>query len=305
MNEENKKGLEDYMRQLELALSQLPVFERSEILLELNTHLTESLEKGDKTLDELLASLGSPQDVAKKYLDEKGLKPDSYVAATASTTGSQTTGKQVFKWGCGCVLILIAIVVALIVLLTGGIIKSCSKVTEISTYGSFEGPAVKLDGKDKRIEVLGGMVELDGKNQTVKVGDIVEIDGKKELVKVGDIVDIDGQKERILIKKGKHRYRVQFSEDKLNSFTTDLATFKASSEFQLNYDKRLYLFKVNEGDPMELMGLKEGDVFTGYESEVSLFNHIKNHVENKKRFMLNIDRGDESLIFEYSSEDDD
>lgn len=72
----NERKLEAYLARLEKALSQVPVGDRAEIILEIKSHVHESRERHpEESLSSILEGLGEPESVANKYLIERGLKP--------------------------------------------------------------------------------------------------------------------------------------------------------------------------------------------------------------------------------------
>lgn len=62
--------------------------------------------------------------------------------------------------------------------------------------------AIKVDEKNQKVNILGDLVAVDGKEQIVKVGNQVHIDGKQELVNVanGDILVL-GKEKLVKVKK--------------------------------------------------------------------------------------------------------
>lgn len=75
MNTREKK-IEAYLSQLERALGQIPVGDRSEIILEIKSHIVDSQTRNpDKNLSHIFDDLGKPHTVAKKYLLERGIQP--------------------------------------------------------------------------------------------------------------------------------------------------------------------------------------------------------------------------------------
>ncbi|MBT4964092.1 MAG: DUF1700 domain-containing protein [Francisellaceae bacterium] len=70
MNANNK--LEKYLTKLHNDLGSMSVSEKADIITEIKSHAEESVESG-KNIDDILENLGSPTNVANKYLKEKGM----------------------------------------------------------------------------------------------------------------------------------------------------------------------------------------------------------------------------------------
>jgi hypothetical protein len=66
--------LERYLFRLDKALSGIPVSEKAEIVTEIKSHILDAMERNpNQSLSAILASIGEPEQVANKYLLEKGL----------------------------------------------------------------------------------------------------------------------------------------------------------------------------------------------------------------------------------------
>lgn len=69
--------LEKYLYRLDKSLGSISVSEKAEIITEIKSHVLEALSREPvQTIDSVLSSLGEPEQVASKYLLEKGLKPN-------------------------------------------------------------------------------------------------------------------------------------------------------------------------------------------------------------------------------------
>ena len=74
MNRSDHPQIHEYLETLERHLSPLKTLERAEILIEIKSHITDALHHDENAaIKDVLQSLGSPKDVAKRYLMEKGL----------------------------------------------------------------------------------------------------------------------------------------------------------------------------------------------------------------------------------------
>lgn len=71
--EKEQAKLNGYLSELEQTLGKVSVQDRCAILMELNTHIQESLKNNDRSIDEILMALGDPPQVANRYLITKGV----------------------------------------------------------------------------------------------------------------------------------------------------------------------------------------------------------------------------------------
>lgn len=68
--------VEQFLEKVNIALEQIPIGERAEIITELKSHIMEVQEhEPNKSINEILNSIGKPEIVAAKYLQDRGLKP--------------------------------------------------------------------------------------------------------------------------------------------------------------------------------------------------------------------------------------
>lgn len=71
----NTPELEKYLFRLDKALTGIPVSEKAEIVTEIKSHILDAIDREpEQSLKDILSSLGEPEQVANKYLLEKGLK---------------------------------------------------------------------------------------------------------------------------------------------------------------------------------------------------------------------------------------
>lgn len=139
---DNKK-LNEYLFLLEKHLSDLSASDRARIILEIEEHIKESLEKySDKTLDQVLEDLGPAQKVANHYRLDRGLKTFKPQKHPFIKWLSIT-----FLGSMGLFLLFILILVW--------------KFT----------PIFEVDDKNQRIVVLGGLIDINGTSGKIKVGD--------------------------------------------------------------------------------------------------------------------------------------
>jgi hypothetical protein len=133
--------LERYLTSLEQALKPFPVSDRAEIITEIKSHVLSALERDPQShLDSILSALGEPETVANRYLLERGMKP------------AKTSISPIVKWlviGFLCTFAMILIFIAFVV--------------------AHSSSLVKIDGQKGKIELLGGMIDIDGDHKRVSI----------------------------------------------------------------------------------------------------------------------------------------
>lgn len=134
--------LESYLARLNKALGPISVSDRADIITEIKSHILDVQEKNpDQPLAKTLDSLGEPESVANRYLLERGLKP------------GKPARSPVIKW--------------LTVGFLGTFTVACA--TLVILVWRFS-PIISIDEENDRVSLLGGMIDVDGKAGTVKVG---------------------------------------------------------------------------------------------------------------------------------------
>ncbi len=128
--------VERYMSQLDQYLSHIPATEKAEIILELNAHIQDSINNSDKTAEEVLANLGTPEETARRYLEERGL---SLNMPTPTSTGKSETG----KW------------------LTIAFLGSVGLFLTFSVFIMiFFSPLVEVKEEEGKVRILGGLINV-------------------------------------------------------------------------------------------------------------------------------------------------
>lgn len=141
LNMKDQNLIESYLLRLERALIPLSSSERAKIVLENHTHISEALNKyPDKTTQELLEDLGSPEKVANHYLMDKGLK---------TYKPKKNSFLKFFLYSSGTFLLLFVGIITFVVW----------KFT----------PIYKYDEENKRVIILGGLVDLNQKSGEYKI----------------------------------------------------------------------------------------------------------------------------------------
>lgn len=135
--------LEQYLTALDKALGQIPVSDRSDIITEIRSHVLEAQERDpNQEIGKLLEALGEPQNVANRYLMERGIKP------------GRPSRTPIFKW-------LITGFVGTFGLILLFILALIWKFT----------PILKVDQKAGKVVLLGGMIEVNDPEGSIKIGD--------------------------------------------------------------------------------------------------------------------------------------
>lgn len=132
--------LESYLNALDRALSAFPTSERAEIVTEMKSHVLEALDREPtRNITNVLESIGEPETVANKYLLERGLKP------------GKPSRSPIVKW------------------LTVGFLGTFG-ITVLAVLVLLWKFSPILSISDDRVSILGGTIEIDGKEGTLAVG---------------------------------------------------------------------------------------------------------------------------------------
>ncbi len=154
--------LEGYLVRLERSLGPIPISDKAEIITEIKSHVLDALESGDTSLSDILSSLGEPEQVANRYLLERGLEP------------IKAPKHPIVKW--------------LVIGFLGTFAMSI--FTLFILIWKFS-PLVKVDEESGRVQILGGLIDINEKDGKVKIGNsnvngnfkisLSEISGNKNL----------------------------------------------------------------------------------------------------------------------------
>ncbi len=127
--------IENYMSQLDQYLSHIPATEKAEIILELNAHIQDTLSNSEKSTEEVLNSLGTPEETAKRYLEERGLS----LSPNRMTLPRNDTG----KW------------LTIAFLGTIGLFMAFSIFVML-----FFSPLVEVKEEEGKVRILGGLINV-------------------------------------------------------------------------------------------------------------------------------------------------
>ena len=162
--------IENYMSQLDQYLSHIPATEKAEIILELNSHIQDTLSSGNKTVEEVLSNLGTPEEAARKHLEERGLN----FVAPRNSGGRSDTG----KW------------LTITFLGTMGLLMVFSIFIMF-----FFSPLVEVREEEGRVRLLGGLINVQedmSKNSKFSpMKEVVKVEGVEE---VKDLKNLDEPK---------------------------------------------------------------------------------------------------------------
>lgn len=137
-------ALEAYLARLDRALASVSVSDRAEIVTEIKSHVLSALERGTSTdVEDVLESLGEPETVANRYLLERGLKP------------GRASRVPIVKW-----------------LVTGFLGTGALILAAIALVIWKFTPIIRVDDKNEHVTILGGLIDIDGKKGSFKVGDL-------------------------------------------------------------------------------------------------------------------------------------
>lgn len=146
--------LEEYLSLLDRALGQIPVSDRSDIITEIKSHILEARERDpNQEISQILAAIGEPENVANRYLLERGIKP------------GRPSKSPIVKW------------------LTLGFLGTLGILTIafFALIWRFT-PLIKVDEKSGRVIILGGLIDVDEKEGKVRIGGThIQHDGESKI----------------------------------------------------------------------------------------------------------------------------
>lgn len=162
--------LEAYLTALDRALKSISVGDRADIIAEIKSHILDAKEKNpEQSIESILTSIGEPETVANRYLIERGLKP------------GKASRSPIVKW------------------LTIGFLGTFGIfVVFVISILWFFSPILKIDEEQNRVEILGGMIDINGTEGSLKLGGDLKIKGKDFLYENDDMNTgrtIEGEKQ--------------------------------------------------------------------------------------------------------------
>lgn len=157
----DNKLLENYLDRLEKSLGTISVSEKAEIIIEIKSHIMDATENDpEHSTQNAINSLGVPEQVAKKYLDERGLEAPKLNLPKAPSA----------KWFVLGFLGLIGMFMLFILILVF----------------SFT-PFIKVDEDKGRVQILGGLIDINERTFDAIVDDKDKKNFKFEgSLKIGD-----------------------------------------------------------------------------------------------------------------------
>jgi hypothetical protein len=141
--------LEAYLSKLEKSLGPIAVSEKAEIITEIKSHVLDAADNDQNTtILNILASLGEPEQVANRYLLERGLSPQ------------KPPKHPTIKW----------LVIGF--LGTGGLITLFIFIM----VWKFT-PFIKVDEEKGRVQILGGLIDVHDKSGNISISGL-KLNGK-------------------------------------------------------------------------------------------------------------------------------
>ena len=161
----NVKKLENYLAKLDKSLGQISVSEKADIITEIKSHVMDALEKDQsQKIETVLSSLGEPEQVANRYLMERGLKLQS------------TPKHPIVKW----------LVVGFLGTFSLVLIFVCLLLWKFT-------PFIQVNEEKGTVKLMGGLIDINENSGEFKISsDIPLFDGKK--VKYNGSYEIDPMK---------------------------------------------------------------------------------------------------------------
>lgn len=151
--------LEHYLSQLDRELQALPTGQRAEIITEIRSHILEASEKSpDKNIQSLIDDMGTPRDVAIRYLQQKGVK---HWAPSKSR-----------NW------------LRIIALSMAGMFAFVVLSTAFTVW--YFSPLVHVDEQKGRVTLLGGLIDVNEQTDEVKIGSMHIKGNVKGNVRISD-----------------------------------------------------------------------------------------------------------------------
>lgn len=254
-----QQKLNDYLREIEIALGEISVAERSDILLELDGHIRESLEKGGQSIDQILEALGSPQQVANRYLLSKGIQP---------------VKPRGFPW------------FKAIGLTTLGVM-SLTVIALVLLIRSFS-PILHVDEEAGRVVILGGLIDVNEKEGKVSLGKgKLQLNGQEVNFKVdfeGNTQEFDG----VLNSQGKSKLNVSGTNGKFKFETSESKDIEYSCEVA-NIGDTINLDNIIVTD-------RKGEI--DFQFSDNLFSGAKCDLIVPKGLDLKVELGNGKLVFD-------
>lgn len=151
--------LESYLAELDKYLTQIPVSDRADIIIEIKSHVLDAQSKNpSQDIESILSSMGDAESVAKRYLQERGLQ-----AATPVKTSSMMWLPASIKWLVIGFLSFIGIIVIVAALL----------------IWRFT-PLISVDEANNRISIGGGLIQIHDTDVSNVAKDITKSIAPKE-----------------------------------------------------------------------------------------------------------------------------
>lgn len=199
--------LEAYLNVLNKSLGAIPLSDRSDIITEIKSHVLEAMERDpNQNLETLLQSLGEPEQVANRYLLERGLKP------------SKPPKRPIMQW-----------------LVIGGVSTFAIMLLFIGFIVWRFTPIIDVNEKEERVSLLGGMINVNGTEGTIKLGEEVVQMGKNSQRVAGNFTMKDPSRSEVWIPFTNGKVQLETSGD--NKLRWDCSSYGGApqaTEDQIN-----------------------------------------------------------------------
>ena len=201
--------LESYLATLDKSLGSISISDRAEIITEIKSHVLAAQDRDpSQKLESILAALGEPEQVASKYLLDRGLKT------------AKPAKRPIVKW--------------LVVGFLGSMFLFLAFVTVLIFKFS---PLVQVSKDQQRVTLLGGLIDVDGKGGTVRIGDI-PVSGHGKVISGARHID-PAQTNQINIPFNNGTFEFSNSTDDTFSWDCSLATDKPETNLAVQKGKSI------------------------------------------------------------------
>jgi hypothetical protein len=260
----NNTQLENYLVRLERSLGPIPISDKAEIITEIKSHVLDAQESGDTSLSDILSSLGEPEQVANRYLLERGLEP------------LKAPKHPIVKW----------LVIGFLGTFAMSIFTLFILIWQFS-------PIVKVDEENGRVQILGGLIDINEKGGKVEIGNL-KGDFKLSLSEVSGHKDLDKNNlTKVLITASNSEIVVNTSDSREFRYDCDIS---GESEIKTLNDTLVVDFSKGSNADCKFKIPKEIDLsIESLNGEISL-------VELENNITLSLLNGD--VVFKEKSDTD-
>ncbi len=143
MKEDNNRFIENFLEHLDQALTAMPVSQKAEIVIEMRSHILDTLESSpEKEVQKVLAEIGNPNEIANRYLFERGITPNRKAQIGNNPNGSWAKWLAIGAIGSSFLLVVLPMLILLIA-------------------APFFSPFVEVDKAAGKVRLLNGLIKVD------------------------------------------------------------------------------------------------------------------------------------------------